>query len=283
VNINVTGATGFVGRHLVAALLARGHGVTAIARDPARMEAMPWGRAVRFVAADVLSPAGAEVAAACRAEVLVHLAWEPLNDYRAMAHLERTLPASFAFIKNVVAAGTPRVLVTGTCLEYGMQEGCLTEDLPACPTTAYGTAKHCLRLCLDALRAHQPFSLHWARLFYLHGPGQAAGSLLQQLESAIARGDAAFAMSPGDQLRDFMPVEEAAQCLAALIERPQHAGITNICTGRPVSVRGMVERRLAERGASLRLELGRYAYPDYEPRAFWGSRLRLDRIMAAGA
>ncbi len=32
----------------------------------------------------------------------------------------------------------------------------------------------------------------------------------------------------------------------------------------------LVERRIAERGASIRLNRGRYPYPDYEPLAFWG-------------
>jgi len=54
----------------------------------------------------------------------------------------------------------------------------------------------------------------------------------------------------------------------------------NCCTGRPISVRFLVEQRLAERGASMTLNLGRYAYPDFEPMAFWGAPGKLDLLLS---
>jgi dTDP-6-deoxy-L-talose 4-dehydrogenase (NAD+) len=78
-------------------------------------------------------------------------------------------------------------------------------------------------------------------------------------------------MSGGEQLRDYLPIAAAAAQIVALYERAQ-PGISNICSGNPISVRRLVEQRIAQRGATIKLHLGYYPYPDHEPLAFWGIR-----------
>ena len=212
-------------------------------------------------------------------DVLVHLAWAGLPNYTDLFHFERNLPGDYRFIKQMVAAGTKHALITGTCFEYGMQSGPLSEDAPALPTTPYALAKNSLRLFLQALQVQQPFVLQWARLFYLYGPGQRHGGVLAQLDRAIDAGERQFNMSGGEQLRDYLPVEEAAEYLATLTERRDFAGVTNCCSGQPVSIRHLVERRIEQRGANIALNLGYFPYADHEPFAFWGSRHRLDQLV----
>jgi dTDP-6-deoxy-L-talose 4-dehydrogenase (NAD+) len=279
VKIIVTGATGFVGRHVVAALLSRGHEVTGVARNGPDAAALPWRDCTGFIACDLHDSAIDPATLLGVPDVLVHLAWPGLPNYGDLFHFERNLPADYRFIKRMVAAGTRHVLVTGTCFEYGMQSGPLSEDAPALPGNAYGVAKNTLWLFLRALQAQQPFVLQWARLFYLHGPGQNAGSVLAQLDRAIDAGERRFNMSGGEQLRDYLPVQEAAGVLAAVIERREFSGIINCCSGRPVSIRSLVEQRIKQRAADIALNLGHVPYPDGEPFAFWGSRQRLDQLI----
>jgi len=279
VKVLVTGATGFVGRHLVAALLARGCEIRAVARNAETAQGMPWINDVEFVSADIHA-ADLDVAAlTVGIDALAHLAWPGLPNYRALFHFEHNLMADYRFIKSAVEAGVQQVLVTGTCFEYGMQSGPLSESSAPQPSNPYGLAKHTLHLFLQNLQQELPFTLQWARLFYLHGEGQNPNSLLAALDRAIDTGEASFNMSAGDQLRDFLPIENAAGYLAAILQRHDFDGVINCASGQPVSVRSLVEQRLRERGATLNLNLGHYPYPTHEPLAFWAVTERLQQLL----
>lgn len=275
----VTGATGFVGRHLVAALLARGCEVRAVARNAETAATMPWINSVEFMAADIHADDLDITALTANIDALAHLAWPGLPNYQALFHFEHNLLADYRFIKGAVEAGVSQVLVTGTCFEYGMQSGPLSEQATPQPSNPYGLAKNTLRLFLENLQRVQPFTLQWARLFYLYGEGQNPNSLLAALDRAIDAGDDTFNMSAGEQLRDYLAIDIAADYLAAILQQREFNGLINCSSGQPVSVRALVEQRLRARGASIRLNLGHYPYPTHEPMAFWGVADRLQQLL----
>jgi dTDP-6-deoxy-L-talose 4-dehydrogenase (NAD+) len=278
VKVLVTGATGFIGRHVIPRLLDRGHAVTALVRDDARARGFPWYGLVKQVVGDMHHFDESIVPDLGDHDVAIHLAWQGLPNYDALFHFEENLPANYRFLRSLVRSGVGHILVTGTCYEYGMQSGCLTEDSPTQPANPYALAKDTLRRFLEALRAQQEFTLQWARLFYLYGQGQSNVSLLAQLDRAIESGAARFDMSGGEQLRDYLPVEEVANRLAWLAEHPQYQGAVNICSGQPISVRRLVERYLEEKGATIGLNLGHYPYRAHEPMAFWGANTKVPFI-----
>ncbi len=275
IRVLVTGASGFVGRHVIPALLDRGHRVTAVARNMDRARAFAWYPAVTAVSADVHAPIDDVRAAFGPADLVMHLAWPGLPNYRAPFHLEENLPRDFGFLSSLVEQGYARLLVTGTCLECAPRDGVYQESDDGDPTLAYPLAKARLRARLVELQGRSPYTLQWARLFYMYGEGQNPNSLLAQLDRAIDSGAASFDMSGGEQVRDYLPVEEVAHKLVRLAEHPEWTGVTHICSGQPISVRELVERHLSSRGAKLRLNLGVYPYPDYEPMKFWGASKRL--------
>lgn len=272
--VAVTGASGFVGRHAVRALRARGADVVALSRHPQPADdpaVLPVVFDITRAGADAFERIG-------RPDALLHLAWGGLPDYRAATHLEHELPCHARFLEHCVRGGLAQLVVAGTCLEYGMQEGELDESMVAAPIVAYARAKEALRQRAAALSDELGFGLGWIRLFYLFGDGQSPTSLYQQLRAAVASGAPRFRMSPGDQIRDFLSIETAAAKLATLVMGHPDAGIVNLCSGRPVAVADAVRGWLREWGANLDLDLGALPYPDYEPFAFWGSTRRLDAL-----
>jgi dTDP-6-deoxy-L-talose 4-dehydrogenase (NAD+) len=240
---------------------------------------MPWINDVEFVSVDVHSEALDVAALVDGIEVLAHVAWPGLPNYQQLFHFERNLMADYRFIKSVVDSGVKQVLVTGTCFEYGLQNGLLTEQVDPQPSNPYALAKNTLRVFLGNLQREQPFVLQWARLFYLYGEGQNPNSLIAALDRAIDAGESSFNMSGGEQLRDYLPIETAAAYLSNILHNREFDGIINCCSGQPISVRSLVEQHIVERGASIRLNLGYYPYPKHEPMAFWGCAERLRQIV----
>jgi dTDP-6-deoxy-L-talose 4-dehydrogenase (NAD+) len=273
VNVAVTGAFGFIGKHVVADLERRAIKPVLVGRPGAILP--PHAVNHRVVELDVKTSVANAFELLGRPDTLIHLAWEGLPNYTSLHHCDDELPAQYRFLKTLVAAGLRNLVVTGTCFEYGMQSGPLNELLPTRPSNPYGYAKDSLRTQLQFLQQQQPFSLTWARLFYLFGDGQAPNSLWSQLNTAVKNGDRIFNMSGGEQLRDYLPVVEVARVLVSLALNGRDNGIINICSGEPISVRRLVESWIAANGWSIELNLGHYPYPTFEPMAFWGDRRKL--------
>ena len=275
--VAVTGASGFVGRHVLQAL-ARMAEVQVMATS--RSEAGEWlPKGMQHIALDLAAAGSDSFAKLGRPDALIHLAWNGLPNYQSLHHFESELGQQYRFLSSLVEAGLPSLLCTGTCFEYGMQSGELHESMATDPRNAYGFAKDALRRELELLSTARRFQFTWARLFYMYGEGQSPTSLYSQFTAAVSRGDDSFPMSGGEQLRDYLPVSQAADFLVELALRRQGQGIVNVCAGRPVSVRALVEEWVATRRPSMKLALGHYSYPTYEPMAFWGSNAKLIRSL----
>ncbi|UCI06843.1 NAD-dependent epimerase/dehydratase family protein [Mesorhizobium sp. B1-1-8] len=268
--ILLTGATGFIGRHVVNALRATGTPVLAVVRDARRASALLGNDGLDWVECDLQTDPGPAVARSRECQRIIHLAWSGLPNYQGSFHLTTNLGADLKFLSAVAAEGVSQILVTGTCLEYGVQNGPLREDDRTFPSTPYGLAKDTLRKSLEYLALERGFVVQWVRLFYTFGQGQNPRSLLAQLDAAIDRGDASFDMSGGEQLRDYLPAPEIGRIVAGLLDTPSCAGIINCSSGQPVSIRRLVEQWRMDRKSDIRFNFGHYSYPDYEPMAFWG-------------
>ncbi|MGZ8271519.1 MAG: NAD-dependent epimerase/dehydratase family protein, partial [Methylophilus sp.] len=205
-------------------------------------------------------------------DVLIHLAWDGLTNYKSLHHFETELPKQYAFLKAAICSGVKSVFVAGTCLEYGMQLGELGADSITLPNTSYGFAKDSLRKQLTFLKNEHHFQLTWARLFYTYGEGQASNSLYSQLKSAVERGDKVFNMSGGEQIRDFLQIEELSDQIVRLALSKTEIGCTNICSGRPIAIKDLVKDIITTNNWNIELNLGYYPYPDYEPMEFWGAK-----------
>ncbi|MBD8880538.1 NAD(P)-dependent oxidoreductase [Rhodanobacter sp. 7MK24] len=279
--IAVSGATGFIGRYVLRELQARDVDIVALTRSapPRAIKSETF----RWVALDIANAPANPYKAMGSPDVLIHLAWSGLPNYQASRHVEIELPTQLAFLTSCVRHGLKRLVVTGTCYEYGLASGGLIEDTPTRPCTQYGLAKDRLRKALFDLHTQHGLDLAWLRLFYLYGKGQSEKSLYRMLHAAIDRNAKAFDMSGGEQLRDFLPVHEAARIIVEVAQHEKLNGIFNVCSGRPIAVRELVQSWIEASGGKIAMNLGKVPYSAYEPMAFWGSREKLDAIVDSTA
>jgi nucleoside-diphosphate-sugar epimerase len=237
----VTGATGFVGRHALAPLLAANHEVHAVTtrEEPGDGDGVAWHRADLLSSADVV----AEVAP----ELLLHLAWyvEPGRFWTAPENV-RWVEASLALLRAFAGSGGRRAVVAGTCAEYDWSaagERCSEQVTPLRPATLYGAAKHALHGVAARYAEQAGFELAWGRIFFVYGPGEPDGRLIPSVGRALLAGEP-VPTTAGHQVRDFMHVQDLAAAFAALAESGV-TGAVNVASGDPVAVREVVDR-LAE-------------------------------------
>ncbi|MGU3360444.1 NAD-dependent epimerase/dehydratase family protein [Methylobacterium sp. M6A4_1b] len=254
----VTGAAGFVGRHAVPALRARGFEVHGVGR--AASAAAHWH------AADLLLPeARRALIAEIRPSHLLHLAWdaEPGRYWTSARNLD-WVAATLDLAQAFAAAGGHRFVGVGTCAEYAWGAARLDEATTPCrPATLYGAAKDGTRRILSAHAAQHGPSFAWGRLFYLYGPGERRGRLVSDAVHALMAGTA-FPTSHGRQRRDFLHVADAAEALAALVAGDV-SGPVNIGSGAAIPVRALLEGLAARLGGAEALDFGARPLSPTEP------------------
>ena len=209
---------------------------------------------------------------------VVLLSWPGLPNYQDLFHVTRNLPACVELIEKLTVAGMQRLVIAGTCYEYGLKNGPLSESDLTSPVNCYAIAKDALRRIIATRYKNSELSWCWLRIFFPYGIGQNPKSLLPSLQDAIEQGKPTFAMSSGRQLRDFIPVEKIAQQLLLLAVDPRAYGIYNGGSGQARSLREIVESRVQELNAEIKLDFGIYPDRDDEALAFWADMSRMNTL-----
>ena len=236
----VTGANGYIGSHIVKKLPEYGHKI------------------VDRFDEDL--------------DTLIHCAWSHLYDYNNTMHITDLKE----HIDTLLYPLPQNLVVIGTCLEYGLQEGCLSENMPTNPVTQYGLAKDTLRKFLQICQHRREFSLKWIRLFYPIGDG--GRSIIANLDRAEQSGAKVFNMSEGNQLRDFINIDTAVDVIIR-IAQSDFDGVVNVCSGTPITVGELVEKHIKENDYKIKQNYGYYKLPEYEPKNFWGDTTTMQRIL----
>ncbi len=230
----VTGASGFIGRHVLPQLAAAGHEVYGVGR---RERPRSVAEQVAWLRCDLLDGARLEeLVAKTRPTHLLHFAWcaEPPGYWTARENI-LWVEASLRLFRWFEECGGERAVMAGTCAEYDLQHGFCSEGLtPVRPGTLYGASKHAVHSVVAAAASNSDVSVAWARIFYVYGPYEHPSRLVSGLATSLLRGEVAEC-SEGRQVRDFLHSKDVASAFVHLLESKVE-GPVNIGSGQATAV-----------------------------------------------
>lgn len=255
--LGITGASGFLGRHLLAQASGQGRRVRAFVRSPGQLRIADLAPDVEVVVVgDLFAAPRDRLTDSLRGvDTLIHAAWyaEPGSYLESPINVD-CCQGSIELARCFAAAGGRRFVGIGTCFEYDTSNSPLATDTRLAPATLYASCKAATYSALMHLLPALRVEFAWARIFYLFGEGEDERRLVPYLRRQLARGEIAE-LSAGTQVRDYLEIGEAARQVLE-IAHGNDLGALNVCSGVPVTVRELAERIAAEFGRRDLLQFG---------------------------
>lgn len=272
----VTGATGYVGRHVVNTLLDLGLEVSTVA-----YKNRPIDVRVKQYTVDIFSDDENIYELVGKPELCIHLAWTDGFVHNSEAHL-KNLYDHHHFIKRMISGGLKNISVLGTMHEIGYYEGEINEHTPTNPYSLYGIAKNTLRQSLEVLLKGTDVSFKWLRAYYIVGDDEHNKSIFTKIIQAEKEGKDKFPFTTGENQYDFIEVRQLSEQIVKAALQDKVTGVIECCSGEPVSLKTMVENFLDTNNYSIKLEYGVFPARAYDSPAVWGSAEKIKRILING-
>jgi nucleoside-diphosphate-sugar epimerase len=269
----VSGASGFIGRWSVPALLKRGYEVHAVLSAQVRKrsaDAQLTGAELHN--ADLLDAGAVDrLLAAVRPTHLLHFAWIATpNLYWTSAENFSWVAASLHLVRAFQVNGGIRAVVAGSCAEYDWSrvDVCREDANPPAGSAGgapapYAACKLALQNLLASYGTQEKLSIAWGRIFALFGPDEHPERLVASVVRSLLMNQEARC-SHGRQVRNFLHVADVGEAFAALLDSPLQ-GPVNIGSPERIAIAALVERIAKRIGRTELLRLGARASSANEP------------------
>ena len=272
--ILVTGANGYIGAHLVKALLDESVEVVAVDINHDYID----DRAQKFDT-DIFSQNKNYFDFFNKPDVLIHLACKDVPVHNSLYHIE-SISKNFDFIKNLVDNGLKQVITVGSMHDIGYYEGEVKEDVEPHPMSFYGISKDTLRRLLEVYTKDKDVVYQHLRFFYTYGDDMhSSGSVFSKILQMAAEGKETFPFTDGKNKFDYIEINELAKQIAAVAMQKEVKGIINCCSGKPVSIKEQVEFFIKLHNLSIKPDFGKYPSRPYDSPCIYGDNTKIRKIM----
>jgi UDP-glucose 4-epimerase len=248
----VTGGSGFIGRHVVATLLADGHEVSVVDRAPYPESG------VRAVTGELEDPEVRSEAVATGTEAIVHLAAETsvLGSVERPALVHRVnVDVTAALLELCRERAVPTFAMASTNAVVGDLAGTMTESAPLSPLTPYGATKAAAEMLMSGYAGAYGLRTPALRLTNVYGPGMRhKDSFIPRLMRAAAAGTSVQVYGDGLQRRDLVHVADVARAFAlAVVDWP--SGPVIVGSGTSYTVLELVDTAREATGCPIATEV----------------------------
>lgn len=273
IKVLLTGSAGYLGTHVLRALVDHGVSVLAVQRRGEVTSSQVETIHCDFGSLDVngltrLGPI----------DRVLHLAWSDGFNHNARSHIDH-LATHVQFARNVAEAGIPHFAGMGSMHEIGYWEGAINENTPTAPRSMYGIAKNALREAARLVTEQADGFFQWLRGYYILGDDQRNHSLFTKILTWEAEGKTTFPFNSGKSLYDFIDVQTLADQIVCSTLQPTIGGVIECCSGKPVALRDKVEEFIARHSLNIRPEYGAFPERPYDSPGIWGDSTKIDQIL----
>ena len=274
----ITGAAGFIGRHIIPFLLEKDYEIHALYYG-AKPDIAVASKNLFWHECDLLNlTEQKKILSDIKATYLLHLAWHTVHKkYWTAIDNFAWVQASMELFKNFTESGGRRFIGAGTCAEYDWNYGYCSENItPLNPNTLYGFCKNSLRELLSRYANENGVSFAWGRIFFLYGPYEHPQRLVPYVIRSLLKNQTAQC-SHGNQIRDFLHVEDVASAFVRLIECNVEDTV-NIASGIPITIKDLINKIAEKLNKAMHIKLGAIPASDSDPKVLFGdaSKLRED-------
>ncbi len=271
--ILVTGANGYIGRHVVTSLLNRGEEVIAcdIRTDNVDLRA----ERIDFDLFNLPDSNMFELLGL--PDVCLHMAWRNGFVHNASTQMG-DLSAHYKFLTALIDGGLKHLAVMGSMHEVGYWEGAIDENTPCNPLSMYGIAKNALRQAMALYCNQKDIIFQWLRCYYILGDDRHNNSIFCKILLAAEEGKKTFPFTSGKNKYDFIEVDKLAKQISISILQTEVNGIINCCTGVPISLADRVEEFIKEHQLDIILEYGVFPDRPYDSPCIYGDPMKIMEI-----
>jgi len=239
--IFLTGGTGFIGRYVVKHLEKEGCNILLLTRaSKENISPIMKSKKIKIVLGDLSDiNKWKNKLKQFKPEATIHLAWEGIPDYGVKTSI-KNLKYGLNLFEELAEIGCKKIICTGSCWEYGQNQGKISEDLPAKSLNAFTAAKNALHCLGREIAKENNIHFIWTRLFYVYGPGQRENSLIPYIIKCVKEGKELKIKTPSAR-NDFIYVDDVARAIVLILEKCYQSTVYNIGSGYSTSIQDIIK------------------------------------------